>query len=135
MLVGTTAEAILLRPTRWDGHRAGMNSTSQDAQTRRVEATSEVDQPFRHADSPEWMDVPDPTEDLANDVTSELAGNGAGPQAGPRPLMGADSIVANDETTGVATAVATGTVLRDRYILGLPLGCGGTSVVPSPGEG
>lgn len=106
-----------------------MSSSSQDALTPRPDATPGVDQSFHQAESPELIDVLDPTEDLANEVTSELPGTGTRLCVVPPRLIGTDSIVANDETTDVATAITSGAVLRDRYILGPPLGYGGTSVI------
>ena len=106
-----------------------MNPTSQDAQLRRPDTTAGVDHSFRETEPPELIDIADPTEDLANDVTSELPGSGTKLRVVPPRLIGADGIVANDETTDVTTAVSTGAVLRDRYVLGAPIGCGGTSVV------
>lgn len=110
-----------------------MNSTSQDAQTRRPDAPPGVDQ-LRGQDAlPELIEVEDPTEDLANDVTSELPGSSPGP--GTRlhivlpQLAASGSVAANDETGGAAAAITTGAVLRDRYCLGPPLGYGGTSIV------
>lgn len=106
-----------------------MNPTLQDAQSRRPDSASGDDPQFRAAAPPERADLADPTEDLANDATSELPGTGTRPQTVPPRLFEGDTLVANDETTDVATAIATGVVLRDRYVLGMPLGYGGTSVV------
>ncbi len=106
-----------------------MNSSSQDAQSRRTESAPRVDQTFREAGPPERIDVVDPTEDLANDVTSELPGTGTRPHVAPPALAGTASVVADVETAGVATVMTTGAALRDRYVLGPPLGYGGTSVV------
>ena len=110
-----------------------MNSTSQDAQTRRLDAPPSVDEVRGQDALSELIEVEDPTEDLANDVTSELPGSSPGP--GTRlhivlPQLAASvSVAANDETGGAEAAIAAGAVLRDRYRLGPPLGLGGTSIV------
>ncbi len=106
-----------------------MNSTSHDAQTLHADETLRHGQAFRDDEPPELDEVADPTEDLANDVTSELPGSGTRLRVVRPPLIGSDAMVPNDEATDVATAMTSGAVLRDRYILGPPLGCGGTSVV------
>lgn len=106
-----------------------MNSTSQDAQSERRDVASRLDQACRDDETPELIEVADPTEDLANDLTSELPGPGARSRVVTPNAIGPDAIVANDETAGGAPMPTSGAVLRDRYILGRPLGYGGTSVV------
>jgi serine/threonine protein kinase len=106
-----------------------MNSTSQDVQTSHPDEASRLGQAFREDEPPELIDVADPTEDLANDVTSELPGSGTRLRVVPSPVIGTDNVVANDAIGGIAAMPTSGTVLRDRYILGPPLGYGGTSVV------
>ena len=71
------------------------------------------------------LDVPDPTEDIADEVTSELAGVAARSPAPPPATNGtsADS-VSEPEVTPVA-----GSVLRDRYVLEALIGSGGTAMV------
>jgi len=90
---------------------------------------SRVEQPFREFRPPALIEVVDPTEDLANDITSELPGAGMRLSVAPPRLIGSGTVVANDETAGDATVVTSGKMLRDRYILEQPLGYGGTSVV------
>lgn len=106
-----------------------MNQTSQDTQTRRPDSTPGVGQSFCTAEPPALIEVADPTEDLANDVTSELPGPGARLRVVQPRLIGANDIVANDAMAGVTPAMTSGAVLRDRYVLGPPIGHGGTSVV------
>lgn len=59
-------------------------------------------------------EVPDPTSDVADEVTSELGG-----AAAPRPPA----------VAAAAGPAAAGNVLRDRYVLESRLGAGGTAVV------
>ncbi|MEX0735022.1 MAG: protein kinase [Steroidobacteraceae bacterium] len=72
---------------------------------------SRVDQSFSADERPELIDVIDPTEDLSNDVTSELYGPGTRLRA-MSPHV-----------------VDFGTVLRERYILEQQLGNGGTAMI------
>jgi len=71
------------------------------------------------------FDVSDPTEDIADEITCELAGVAASVVAVPagEAMDAAGSEVARQE------APAAGTVLRDRYVLETLLGSGGTAVV------
>jgi serine/threonine protein kinase len=72
-------------------------------------------------------DVPDPTEDLSNEVTSELAAA----QRPPKPAQGDEpdrAAGARDPAVRPAAA-GEGSVLRDRYVLEQELGHGGTAMV------
>ena len=106
-----------------------MNSTSHDAQARRPDVVSRIDQPICEGERPELIEVSDPTEDLANDVTSELPVSGTRLRVVPHAVIGSGNVVANDDSAAIATVTTGGTVLRDRYVLEKPLGYGGTSVV------
>jgi len=81
-----------------------MSATSHDALSRTPGKPPAID-----ADAPA---VPDPTEDIADEITSEL-------------METAPSGVA----PATARAPAAGDLLRDRYLLEAPVGSGGTSVV------
>lgn len=71
------------------------------------------------------LDSPDPTEDIADEVTSELAGVAASVVAASAgEAQGADAV-----EVATAEAPAAGTVLRDRYVLETMIGSGGTAVV------
>ncbi len=71
------------------------------------------------------LDSPDPTEDIADEVTSELAGVAASVvPASAGEAQGADAV-----ESATAEAPAAGTVLRDRYVLETMIGSGGTAVV------
>ncbi len=111
------------------GHRSGMNSTSHDAQSRHTDEASRLGQPFRDDESAELDEVADPTEDLANDVTSELPDPGKRLRVVPPNVIGSESGVADAEAAGSAAVATNSAVLRDRYVLEQPLGYGGTSVV------
>jgi serine/threonine protein kinase len=106
-----------------------MNSTSHDAQTRHADEALRHGQAFRDDEPPELDAVADPTEDLANDVTSELPGPGIRLRVVPPNVIGPETFVVNGESAGSATVATSGAVLRDRYILEQPLGYGGTSVI------
>ena len=106
-----------------------MNPTSHDARARRPDVTSSIDQPICENEPPELIEVNDPTEDIANDITSELPGPSTRLRVVPQSVIGSGSVVANDDTAGIATVMTSGMVLRDRYVLEQPLGYGGTSVV------
>lgn len=69
--------------------------------------------------------IQDPTEDIADEVTSELASVAARdvtPQA-------SDEHEADGSAAEASAALAAGHVLRDRYVLGDLIGGGGTAVV------
>ncbi len=106
-----------------------MNASSHDAEADRLDVALRVDQPIRDDGPPGLSEVVDPTEDIANDTTSELAGPGARLRAVPPHTIDSVNAVANDDTAGIATVITSGVMLRDRYILEQPLGYGGTSVV------
>ena len=67
---------------------------------------------------------PDPTEDLADEITSELTQ--APHRAWPLP---APELAAVPETDGVAGPAGGENVLRDRYVLETQIGSGGTATV------
>lgn len=71
------------------------------------------------------LDLPDPTQDIADEITSELAGVAASVVAAPTEAAQAPS--GNEAVPGESPA--EGTVLRDRYVLETLLGSGGTAVV------
>ncbi len=71
------------------------------------------------------LDLPDPTQDIADEITSELAGVAASVAAAPTEATQAPS--GNETVPG--DSPAEGTVLRDRYVLETLLGSGGTAVV------
>jgi len=106
-----------------------MSASSEDVEASRPDVALRVDQPVCEDEPPEPIEVVDPTEDLANDITSELPGPGARLRVVPPHAIDSGNVVANDDTAGIAMVIARGTMLRDRYILGQPLGYGGTSVV------
>jgi serine/threonine protein kinase len=71
------------------------------------------------------LDAPDPTQDIADEVTSELGGAGASVVDAPHEVV--QTAAASESIQREAPAV--GTVLRDRYVLEALLGSGGTAVV------
>jgi len=71
------------------------------------------------------LDVSDPTEDIADEITTELAGVPAADGAAPIP----ETTVATSGEAARQDAPAAGTVLRDRYILETLIGSGGTAEV------
>lgn len=91
-----------------------MSAISQDAIPDRH------GQPLKF-DAPE-LEVSDPTEDIADEITSELAGNA--------PRVRAEAPVEAARDAGVAAPLPTvGSVLRDRYVLESLIGGGGTAMV------
>lgn len=72
-------------------------------------------------------DVAEHTEDIADEITSELAESGAG--AATTPVLEAMPPVAGDVAREQQPAPGPGSVLRDRYVLETLLGSGGASVV------
>ncbi len=94
-----------------------MSATSYDAIPERPGQLMKIAAPE--------LDVPDPTEDIADEVTSELAGLAARSPAPPPATNGATAGgVAEPEVTPAA-----GSVLRDRYVLEALIGSGGTAMV------
>ncbi len=98
-----------------------MSATSHDAIPDRS------GQPLKF-DAPE-PDVPDPTEDIADEITSELGGSPARIAAEPHDV---DAV--RTGTGAVAEPVpvsppAVGSVLRERYVLESLIGDGGTAMV------
>ena len=72
-------------------------------------------------------DASEHTEDIADEITSELAESGAGAATSPvRDAMSPSAGIAEREQQ---PAPGPGSVLRDRYVLEALLGRGGTSVV------
>jgi hypothetical protein len=63
---------------------------------------------------------PDPTEDLADEITSELAPTLRWPRPAPEPV----AVPGADEVAGPASAE---NVLRDRYVLETEIGNGGAA--------
>jgi serine/threonine protein kinase len=94
-----------------------MSATSHDA------VPGSADNRLKIGASP--PDAPDPTEDIADEVTSELAGVAAIVVGAPaaEATAAAGSEVARQE------APAAGSVLRDRYVLETLLGSGGTALI------
>jgi hypothetical protein len=78
---------------------------------------------------PELIAADDPTEDLANDVTSELANLGTSARLAPPPVIDAAADTAANDAIGSASDATSGTVLRERYVLEQQLGGGGTAVI------
>jgi Protein kinase domain len=106
-------EARQLRQTR------SMSATTRDVIDESSEASLQVDA--------EHDELTDPTEDLANEATSEL-----NPVARiPKPTSSAPigHGIAEIEPIGRMPMVSIGTVLRERYVLERQLANGGTSLV------
>jgi serine/threonine protein kinase len=98
-------------------HRASMSATSYDAVHGRAIHRLKI--------GASELDAPDPTQDIADEVTSELGGAGASVVDAPPEVV---------QTSAVSESIrretpAAGTVLRDRYVLEALLGSGGTAVV------
>ena len=74
-----------------------------------------------HFDAPE-PDVAEPTEDIADEVTSELGG-------APQPVRAQAQPPAPPASADPAFAPAPGSVLRERYVLEAQIGGGGTAMV------
>jgi serine/threonine protein kinase len=70
------------------------------------------------------VDVTDLTEDLAEEITAELAPSSPVLAEPPAPRAAREPTAA-----GAASSAAAGIVLRDRYVLETPLGTGGMAVV------
>ncbi len=73
------------------------------------------------------VDAAENTEDIADEITSELAESGAA--AAATPVRDAMAAVAENEICEQHPAPGAGSVLRDRYVLESLLGGGGTSLV------
>jgi hypothetical protein len=71
------------------------------------------------------LDASDPTQDIADEVTSELAG--VAPSVVAAPIEAMPAPAGGESEPGEAPA--EGAVLRDRYVLEMQLGAGGTAVV------
>ncbi len=71
------------------------------------------------------LDAGDPTEDIADEVTSELAGIAASNVTAPA----GESQGADPAEVAATEVPAAGTILRDRYVLESMIGSGGTAVV------
>lgn len=96
-----------------------MSATSHDALSR------QPGQPLIFgAPAPE---VPEPTEDVANEITSELAETDSAVAA--TPAHDSMTIAAGSAQNEQVPAPGPASVLRERYVLEVPLGSGGTSVV------
>ena len=96
-----------------------MSATSHDAFSR------QPGQPLSFGAAAD--DVAEHTEDIADEITSELAESGAVGAAMPVPDVMADA--AGSEAREQDPAPGPASVLRDRYVLEALLGSGGTSVV------
>src|SRR5690606_35252644 len=101
------------------GQRASMSATSHDTLPR---------QPGQQPTFGEvTVDAAENTEDIADEITSELAESGAA--AAAAPVRDAMAAVAESEICEQHPAPGAGSVLRDRYVLESLLGGGGTSLV------
>ena len=106
-----------------------MNPPKHNGQWKFPVEASRARQHYYADQGPALIDADDPTEDLANEITSELPPPGTwSGMAQPRAIE-ADADAAGLETTGNATIVTSGTVLRDRFVLEQQIGSGGTAVI------
>jgi len=111
-----------------------MSSFDHVFQPDRPGTALNADRSFDADELPELIAADDPTEDLANDLTSELANLSAPTGSAPPPASNAGPAAATDDAaasdaTGNAIELASGTVLRERYVLEQLLGSGGTAVI------
>src|SRR5688572_9496632 len=93
-----------------------MSATSHDA------IFEHHGQPLKF-DAPE-LDVPEPTEDIADEITSELAGVQA-----RAPAQAPDDLATSHDGAETESPPMMGSVLRDRYVLEAEIGGGGTATV------
>ena len=96
-----------------------MSATSHDAFPERPSQLLKLAEPE--------LDVPDPTEDIADEVTSELAGAPARRPI-PAPPLAAEGSTPASVVEAEFTPTA-GSTLRDRYVLEALIGSGGTAMV------
>lgn len=106
-----------------------MNPSGYIAQPECPGEALNVDRPYDAEELPELIDAIDPTEDLANDVTSQLPNPGTWTTVAPLRVITANADVAESEAFGNATIVTSGSVLRERYVLEQQLGNGGTAII------
>lgn len=95
-----------------------MSATSHDALSKRTDPPPQIG-----VSAPE---IQDPTEDIAEEITSELGAPAAAAAAQPAGAGLADAVRSEPEA---GAAPGPGSVLRDRYVLEAFVGSGGASVV------
>jgi hypothetical protein len=98
-------------------HRAIMSATSHDAIPQRPGRLLKFDAPA--------LDGADPTEDIADEITSELGGDSA---RGPSSVQDPAPVPVRAEAEHESPPSA-GSVLRERYVLEALIGSGGTAMV------
>ncbi|MGH8129894.1 MAG: serine/threonine-protein kinase, partial [Steroidobacteraceae bacterium] len=106
-----------------------MNPTSHDAQAKHPGELLRIDQSNGAGELPVPIDEPDPTEELANEVTTELTNSHRWVRSKTQRAIVSGHGRVDIEPADAAPIMANCTVLRDRYVLEQQLGNGGTAVI------